>query len=78
MTKSAFKEILEDVLRVPRGSLKDSDSRETLSGWDSVADIQILALIAGESGTETDAELLYADTIGDLLNMLEDRRVLAD
>ena len=78
MTKSAFKDILEDVLRVPRGSLKDSDSRETLSGWDSVADAQIIALIAGESGTETDAELLLADTIGDLLNMLEDRRVLAD
>ena len=78
MTKSAFKDILEDVLRVPRGSLKDSDSRDTLSGWDSLADVQILAMIASESGTETDAGLLQADTIGDLLNMLEDRRVLAD
>ena len=78
MTRSAFKDMLEDVLRVPRGSLRDSDSRDTISDWDSLADIQILAMIPSEFGTEIDAELLHADTIGDLLRMLEDRRVLAN
>ena len=52
MTRSGFKAALEEILQMPRGSLQDSDSRETVSGWSSIADVQILTTITSEFGLE--------------------------
>ena len=73
MTKAGFKTCLEEILGVPSGSLLDSDSRETIETWSSIADVQILTSITSEFGIEPDAELMEAETAGDLLAILETR-----
>jgi hypothetical protein len=73
MTRSAFKLALEEILAAPRGSLKDSDSRETVATWSSLADVQILTSISSEFGLEPDAQLLEAETVGELLQILDSR-----
>jgi acyl carrier protein len=77
MTRSAFKTTLEEILATPRGSLKDSDSRETVATWSSIADVQILTSISSEFGLEPDAQLLEAETVGDLLEILDSRDVFS-
>ena len=76
MTRSAFKTVLEDILAVPRGTLRDNDTRETVAGWSSLADVQILTYISNEFGIEADLSLLEADSIGELMRVLEERRAL--
>ena len=73
MTRTSFQQALEEILDVPRLSLKDTDSRDTLPGWTSIADVHILTMIEAEFGLEPDAELLGAETIGGLIGILEDR-----
>ena len=70
MTADAFRSVLEDILEVPRGSLRDSDSRETLKSWSSLADVQILVAIASELGIDPDPSFLEIDTIGGLFEKL--------
>jgi hypothetical protein len=71
MTRSDFKVALEDILSVPRGSLKDTDTRDTVPGWSSIVDVQILAYVAGETGLEADVQLLSAESVGDLMQVVE-------
>jgi acyl carrier protein len=73
MTRSAFRSALEEILDTPPGSLKESDSRDTIAAWSSIADIQILTTISSEFGLEPDAELLEVETIGELLRVLEEK-----
>jgi len=77
MTRSRFYATLEDVLQIPHGSLKDSDSRETVATWSSIADVQILTVIANEFGIEPDAELIEVETVGDLIQALGARNVFS-
>ena len=77
MTRSAFKITLEEILAAPSGSLKDSDSRETVATWSSLADVQILTSISSEFGVEPDAQLLEAETVGELLEILDSRNVFS-
>ena len=77
MTRSGFKTALEEILKVPRGSLQESDSRETVVSWSSVVDVQILTTITSEFGLEPDVEVLEAETIGDLLEALELKNAFA-
>jgi acyl carrier protein len=73
MTRTGFRSSLEEILGVPAGSLRDSDSRETIEAWSSIADVQILTSITSEFGIEPDAELMEAETAGDLLEILDNR-----
>jgi acyl carrier protein len=77
MTRSAFKTALEEILQMPRGSLKESDSRETVASWSSIADVQILTTITSEFGQEPDMALLEAETVGDLLDALETKNAFS-
>lgn len=77
MTRSGFKTSLEEILGVPAGALGDSDSRDTIAAWSSIADVQILTSITSEFGIEPDAELLEAETVGDLLDILEGKGVFS-
>jgi acyl carrier protein len=77
MTRSAFKTALEEILQMPRGSLKESDSRETVANWSSIADVQILTTITSEFGLEPDMALLEAETVGDLLDALETKNAFS-
>lgn len=75
MTRSEFKGLLEEILRVPAGSLLESDSRETVENWSSLVDVQIMTIIGSELGIE--AELLEYETIGELLDLLEGQQVFS-
>jgi hypothetical protein len=77
MTKAGFRMAMEDIFGVPRGTLSDADTRDTISAWTSVADVQILSMVSSELGVEPDLELLEAETIGGLLGSLEERGVFA-
>jgi acyl carrier protein len=77
MTRSDLQSGVEDILAMPRGSLKDSDSRDTVESWSSIADVQIFTYLMSELGIEPDAELLEAETFGDLVKKLEEMRALA-
>jgi len=77
MTRLAFVAAMEDILGVRRGKLQESDSRDTVEGWSSEVDAQIVALIASELGIEADAEILEAETVGELLSRLQVRHAFA-
>jgi acyl carrier protein len=77
MTRSAFKTALEEILQMPRGTLQESDSRETVASWSSIADVQILTTITSEFGLEPDMELLEAETVSDLLDALETKNAFS-
>jgi acyl carrier protein len=73
MTKLAFKALLEEILRVSPGQLSESDTRESVGTWSSLADVEILTVISSELGL--DAELFEYETVGELLTQLEDRQL---
>jgi acyl carrier protein len=77
MTRVDFQAGVEDILAVPSGSLQDSDSRDTVESWSSIADVQIVTYLSSELGIEPDAELIEAETFGDLVKKLEERGVLS-
>ena len=70
MTRSGFLRAMEEILGVPTRTLREEDSRDTVAQWTSLADVQIFSLITGEFGIEPDAELIEAETVGDLLRVL--------
>jgi acyl carrier protein len=74
MTKIEFRRSLQDLLAPDSGSLHDSDTRDTVEQWSSLADVQILALISGTFGMEPDHALLNYETVGELLSLLEGRQ----
>ncbi len=71
MTKTAFKKMLEDILDVPPGSLAESDTRDTIAGWSSLTDVQIMTAIWSELGVENDAGAFDFDNIGELFALLD-------
>jgi acyl carrier protein len=73
MTRSGFLRAIEEILGVPRHALKESDSRETIEGWTSLADVQLFGLIENELGIEADGELIEAETVGELVRILAGR-----
>jgi hypothetical protein len=78
MTRSGFKAALEDIFDVRPGSLKESDSRDTVENWSSLEDLNILAMIRTDLGLEAGAELLQVETVGELMNLLVDKGVLTN
>ena len=73
MTSAAFRNSLEEIFGATRGSLKDSDTRDTVEGWTSLADVQVLSVISSEFGIEPDADILEAESTGDLIRVLQDK-----
>ena len=73
MTRAEFKALLEEILRVPPGSLAETDTRESVESWSSLVDVEIMTIISSELGV--DAELLEYETIGQLLDLLQGQQV---
>jgi len=71
MTQRQFRSLLEDLLAVDRGTLRNEDSRQSIRGWTSLADVQITLVLATELGLEDAAETLEYETVGDLMSLLE-------
>jgi acyl carrier protein len=77
MTKLEFQNAVEDLFKVPRGSLKPSDSRDTIKTWESFVDVDLLNLISKEFGIEAESELLEQETFGGLVELLEAKGAFA-
>lgn len=73
MTKTGFQSVVEDILGLSPGTLKDDDGRDNVAAWTSVADVQLFTVIESEFGIEPDPELLEAERAGDLMRILETR-----
>jgi acyl carrier protein len=77
MTKAAFKRLLEEILGVPAGALADSDTRDTIAGWSSLTDVQIMSAIWSELGVESDAGAFDFENIGELLTQLDESQAFS-
>lgn len=64
---------MEEMLGVATRTLREEDSRRTVGRWTSLVDVQIFSLITSEFGIEPDDELIEAETVGDLLRLLQRR-----
>ena len=71
MTKAAFIATLEEVLGVRPGELQVTDTRETVPGWSSLIDVNILTVIFSELGIEAEEDLLDYKSVGELLDILD-------
>jgi acyl carrier protein len=78
MTRAAFLGTLEEILGVPAGELRTTDTRESVSGWSSLTDVNILTVIFSELGIEAEEDLLDYKSVGDLLDILERRNAFSD
>jgi len=77
MTKRQFRIVLEDLLGVERGALRDDDSRLSIAAWTSLVDVQILVVLASELGLDDAAETLEYETVGDLMAALDAHNAFA-
>jgi acyl carrier protein len=75
MTRTNFLRALEEILGLDRRTLRVEDSRDTINQWTSLADVQIFSLIETEFGIEPNDELITAETVGDLLRILQNHDV---
>jgi hypothetical protein len=66
----------EEILSVPAGSLRDSDSRTTVEEWSSLVDAQIMTVMGSERDVEEDTDVMSFKTVGNLLDDLEQRGAL--
>lgn len=73
MTRAAFRTMLEEILSVPTGSLQDSDTRHTVEDWSSLVDVQIMTVMGSELSLDEDPELISFESVGELLDELEQR-----
>ncbi len=73
MTRTAFRAMLEEILSVPPGSLQDSDTRESVDGWSSLVDVQIMTVVGSDLALDEDPELIAFESVGELLDELEQR-----
>jgi acyl carrier protein len=71
MTRTDFVRAVEEILGLDRRTLREDSSREGIDEWTSLADVQLFTLIESEFGIEPTDELISAETIGDLLRILQ-------
>jgi len=63
--------MLEEILDVPPGSLAETDTRDTIKGWSSLTDVQILTAVWSELGVDAEAEDFSFESVGELLHLLD-------
>jgi acyl carrier protein len=78
MTRAAFMTTLEEILGVAQGQLQLTDTRESVPGWSSLTDVNILTVIFSELGIEAEEDLLDYKSVGDLLDILDRLNAFSD
>lgn len=73
MTKAGFQRAMEEILGLENRTLRAEDTRDTLAQWNSLADVQLFSLITSQFGIEPDGEVLEAESVGDLMAVLQGR-----
>ena len=77
MTKTAFRKVLEDILDVPPGSLTDADTRDTVEGWSSLTDVQILTAVWSELGVDAESDDFAFESVGELIALLDQNQAFS-
>jgi acyl carrier protein len=71
MTVSNFLYLLDDLLELAPGTVKASDSLESLEGWDSLAVISLMALVDEQFSVRLQPrEIAVCKTVADLVALL--------
>ena len=78
MTRLEFQAAAEDLFKIPRGSLKLSDTRDSVKTWESFVDVDLLNLIEKEFGIEAESEIMEQETFGELLQLVESKGAFSD
>jgi len=73
MTSGQFRAAVAEILDVPANVLKDTDTRDTLENWTSLADVQIMAIVQSELGIEPEPSFLEAESFGEMRQWLQSR-----
>jgi acyl carrier protein len=71
MTRNGFRELMADLLGTTAALLPDATEKESVESWSSLVDVQVATAIQTELGIEPTAEMLEADTVGRLLDLLQ-------
>jgi acyl carrier protein len=73
-TLDRIREIISDVTRFPLGQIHADSTHETVEGWDSLAQINIIVAVEAEFGAFfTPDEVYELNTVQKILNALQDR-----
>jgi acyl carrier protein len=68
MDKIVFLQKLDEVMSLPKGTIKGDESLESLSGWDSVALMSFIALLDEELTIRvTGKQVVQCKTVSDLV-----------
>lgn len=74
MDKTIFLEKLDEVMSMPKGSIKGDEALQSLVGWDSVALLSFIALLDDELKVRvTGNQVIQCKTIGDLVALVGDK-----
>lgn len=73
MQKERIIEIVSQVLKVPSQTLDLSSSIGNVAGWDSLAQLEILERLEGESGRKLSVdEAIFSESLSDLVDLFSD------
>lgn len=74
MTKAEFILLLDELMELPRGTLKGAEMLGSLSQWDSLASVGFIALVDRHLGMAADpGKIAAAETVDDLLALVKDK-----
>lgn len=70
MTRTEFLKELDAILELPEGSLKGTETLESLENWNSLAMVDFIALADNNNGVKLSARQIgQSETVADLLKL---------
>lgn len=71
MKREEFLALLEELIEAPKGTLKSSETLESLENWNSLAVVSFMAMADEHYGVTLGAkQIADCKTVGDLLNLV--------
>jgi len=74
MEKAMFLQKLDEVMNLPKGTIKGDESLQSLMGWDSVALLNFIGLLDEELKVRvTGNQVIQCKTVGELVALAGDK-----
>lgn len=74
MDKVVFLQKLDEIMSLPKGTIRGDESLESLKGWDSVALMSFIALLDEELSIRvTGKQIMQCRTVSDLVVLAGDK-----
>jgi acyl carrier protein len=74
MDKTIFLQKLDEVMSMPKGTIKGDETLQSLVGWDSVALLSFIALLDDELKVRvTGNQVIQCKTVGELVALAGDK-----